>query len=425
MHLIRTWRQDERELKSILLDTCNVLKIETRTPYDEVHRVQVLSVRQTSYGFDVVIRLPLGYALDKFREKVPALEQACAASRITVKHLRGRDVLLQLGMKPLRERMEYDESLVLPGELSVPYYTPYGVRYLNFSDESTCHLIVAGATRMGKTVFLRLLFVHLMLATGGKIKFYYINNKLEDYWPLADVPQIPPPAETLDEALEVLREVKLAIEDRKRILRASRDAVNVKRYNELHPDHPIPPLFVVFDEYGRFADSEELQNLVMEIAETAGYLDVHLVIATQRPDATTVLKPRIRANILTRVCFQTADEKNSEIVVHSPEAYHLGAVRGRCIVLDGMPMLAQIPYLSEDRAMELLRPFKVRSDDHEQIERQRSEDSSPAQALPSFVQGPVGSISLPGGLQAVGHGQQNYEAARPRRARHNRSKTKT
>ena len=420
--LIRSWRQEERELKSILLDTCNILRIETRTPDDVIHRVQVLSVKQTSYGFDVVIRLPMGYALDKFQEKIPAIEQSCAAARIMVKHLRGREVLLKLGMKPIRERMDYDETLIQPGELSLPYFTPYGVRYLNFGDESTCHLIVAGATRMGKTVFLRLLFVHLMLATEGKIKFFYINNKLEDYYPLMGVPQIPQPAETVDDAFEVLREVKLAIEERKQILRSSRDAVNVKRYNELHPENPIPPLFVVFDEYGRFAESEDLQNMVMEIAETAGYLDVHLIIATQRPDATTVLKPRIRANILTRVCFQTADEKNSEIVVHSPEAYRLGEIRGRCIVLDGTPMLAQIPYISEDRAMELLQPF--RSDEDETVS-QRQENPGVSSSLPSFVTGPVGSASLSRSLQAVGHNQSDYETPRPRRVRHNRSKTKT
>lgn len=411
----RPRKTGEGAIIELLTDTFDILKIETRDQEDAVHKVEVLNVVKTSYGFDATIKLPRGYAVDKFRDKVPAIEQSCVA-RITLKHLRGREVLLKLGMKPIRERMDYDEGLLVPGELSLPYYTPYGVRYLDFSGDSTCHLIVAGATRMGKTVFLRLLFAHLIVATGGKIKFLYINNKLEDYYPLAGTLQLPHPAETIDEAFDVLREARIEIDRRKAVLRASRDAVNVKQYNEKHPENQIPPLFIVFDEYGRFAESEELQEIVTEIAETAGYLDVHLVIATQRPDATTVLKPRIRANILTRVCFQTADENNSKIVVHTSEAHHLGEIRGRAIILDGLPQLAQIPYISEDRAMELLQPF--RSDENEQS---RQEDSGTVKALPGFVKGPVGNPDLPGCGPSVGDRQSHHEKARPRRARNNRT----
>lgn len=417
----RLWRDRPKEatgeLRELLIDTFDTVKIETKTPDDETNRAEVLQVEPKTYGFDVVVKLPRGFSVEKFKEKLPAIEQSVAA-RITVKHLKGREILLKLGMKPIRERMDYDPALVSPSSLSVPYYTPYGIRYLDFSGESTCHLIVAGATRMGKTVFLRLLFTHLLLTTAGRVRFFYINNKLEDYYPLMGIPQIPHPAETIEDAFDMLREVRLEIDRRKSILRQSKDAVNVKQYNEKHPDDPIPALFVVFDEYGRFAESEELQEIVTEIAETAGYLDVHLVIATQRPDATTVLKPRIRANILTRVCFQTADELNSKIVVHSPEAYHLGEIRGRAIVLDGMPMLAQIPYIAEDQAMELLQPFRRDGDEAEQT---RPESTGVTASLPGFVSGPVGAVDMPRGIKAVGNNQSHHETARPRRARNNRS----
>lgn len=414
--------REAEELREVLFDVLETLKVETRAVNDRedtIYKPLVWTPERRGYGWDIKVRLPKGYSVEKFQKNLPPVEQALVG-KIEMKHIQGRDVLLKLGQKPLRERMDYDESLVIPGELSLPYYTPFGLRYLNFGDESCCHLIVAGATRMGKTVFLRLLFAHLILATEGKIKFYYINNKLEDYYPLAGVPQITEPAETTADAFAMLNEAKREIASRKAKLRASRDAVNVKQYNQKHPEDYIPPLFVVFDEYGRFAEDEDLQALVTEIAETAGYLDVHLVIATQRPDATTVLKPRIRANILTRVCFQTADEKNSEIVVHTPDAYNLGQIRGRAIVLDGMPMLAQVPYISEDKAMELLRPFRSEAD----AQSEGSEDPQLPSALPSFVSGPVGAVGLPGSRPTLGHRQPDYEAARPRRVRNNRTQAK-
>lgn len=410
------------EIKELLTDIFEAVKVETRVVNDQedsIHKPWIWDVKRTKYGWDVSVRLPKGYSVEKLKKNIQPIEQA-TVSRIDVRHLRGRDVLLKLGQRPLRERMDYDESLVIPGDLSLPYFTPFGLRYLNFSDEACCHLIVAGATRMGKTVFLRLLFTHLMQTTEGRVKFYYINNKLEDYYPLAGVPQIPEPAETTADAFVMLNAAKSEITARKERLRASRDAVNVKQYNEKHPDDYIPPLFLVFDEYGRFAEDEDLQDVVTEIAETAGYLDVHLVIATQRPDATTVLKPRIRANILTRVCFQTADDKNSEIVVHTPEAYNLSQIRGRAIVLDGMPMLAQVPYISEDKAMELLRPFRGDAN----ADQTRPANTPVSESLPGFVTGLVGEADLPGGRPSVGHDQPHHEKARSGRSRNNRSQAK-
>ncbi len=286
-------------------------------------------------------------------------------------------------------------------------------------------LIVAGATRMGKTVFVRLLFTHLMVATEGKVVFYYMNNKVEDYYPMQDVPQIPEPSESIEEAIATLYSVRNEIRERKKKLRKTKDAVNVRQYNEKHPEDYIPPMFVVFDEYGRFADeseeSEELQSLVQEIAETAGYLDIHLVIATQRPDATSVLKPRIRANILTRVCFQTADAANSRIVIHTDDAAHLGEVRGRSIVLDGSRMLAQIPYLSEEQTMELLNPY--RRDLHE-IESKRFEDFNVAEEVPSAIEGSPSDDGLPRSSETLRNYQQDYEKVEPKRTRSSNSKTK-
>jgi S-DNA-T family DNA segregation ATPase FtsK/SpoIIIE len=408
-------RREAEETKALLVEALELSKIETRAD-DEIHRPEVWGLERTRYGWKAQVRLPKGFTVEAFKKKLGAIEQA-TVSKIDVQHVKGREILLKLGMKPLRDRMDYDDSLLVLGELSLPYFTPFGVRHLNFSDEACCHLIVAGATRMGKTVFLRLLFTHLLRATSGKVKFYYVNNKLEDYYPLAGVPQIPKPAESTADAFAMLNSARQEIAARKEKLRASRDSVNVRQYNEKHPDDPIPPLFVVFDEYGRFAEDDDLQDIVTEIAETAGYLDVHLVIATQRPDATTVLKPRIRANILTRVCFQTADEKNSEIVVHVPDAYHLSSIRGRAVVLDGMPMLAQIPYISEDRAMELLQPFRSEQD----VEPERPDDFGLSSALPGFVKGPVRPASMPGTGKAMGYGEPDYEAPRPRRPRNNRT----
>lgn len=396
---------DKYELKWELQDVFETNKIETRIGVGEqvkIFKPDILSIKKKEYGWDIVVELPKGYPLDKFIERIPAMEQA-TASQIKTKHLRGRKVELKLGCIPLHERFDFEESLIQYGELSIPYHTSFGVKYLNFHDEATCHLLVAGVTRMGKTVFLRLLFTQLLLATEGNVKFYYMNNKVEDYYPLQGIPQIPEPAESIGDAITTLYLVQHEIQQRKAKLRKAKDSVNVRQYNEKHPDDSIPPMFIVFDEYGRFIDdspdSKELQALVQEIAETAGYLDVHLVIATQRPDASTVLLPRIRANVLTRVCFQTADEPNSRIVVHNGAAAHLDEIPGRAIILDGTPTLAQIPYVNDDIVMEYLNPYRREMNE---IESTGRENYSDVEEIPSFIKGSDRSNRLPRSLPTLG-----------------------
>lgn len=420
-------RSPLRDMKKLLHEVFELAKIEVKQGggYDEpvVHRPEIIRLKKTKYGFDSIIRLPKGYAVEQFKEKLPIIEQT-TASKIKFRYLKGRDVQLQLGTLPLHLKMGWTENLVQPGRLAVPYYTPFGVQYIDFEDETCCHIIVAGTTRMGKSVFLRLMFTQLILASDGNVQFVYINNKPSDYYPMQGIPQIPEPAETLRDAYQALLEVKAECDRRKAILKATRDSVNIKQYRLKHGADGIPPLFVVFDEFGRFVPDnkkdelgEKVQDLVQEISETAGYLDIHLVIATQRPDATSVLRPRIRANVLTRVCFQTADEKNSEIVVHTKDAAHLDEIQGRAIVLDGMPNLAQIPYISEDLTAELLRPYR-RDDD---ADRQRQKNPEVPTTLPSFVKGSVGSDHLPGNIETVGDNQSNHEETRPGRPHHHDS----
>lgn len=419
--------KEKRQVKRELEEVFEINKIYSLMRVGENERkyeCKITKIDKTSTGFIITLVLPKGYALQKFLDKVDVMEQATASS-IKAKYIRGRTVKLTMGCIPVYESMEYGEHLIQDGHISIPYYTPFGIKYLDFHDEATCHMIVAGATRMGKTVFIRLLFANILKSTGGKVRFFYVNNKVEDYFPFIGIPQIPEPAETIGEAIAMMYQVRGEIMRRKSILRSKRDCVNVKQFNKKYPNEYIEPMFVVFDEYGRFIDdsdeSQELQDLILEVSETAGYLDIHLVIATQRPDATTVLKPRIRANILSRVCFQTADEANSKIVVHSEDAFNLGEVAGRAIVLDGMRSVAQIPYISEEDTMDLLHEFRGNRYENKP---ERQPDNHVIEEIQSVEQGSDSSDSMPGSEEATCDSEPYYEEIKPRKPRSRGKKTK-
>lgn len=290
------------------------------------------------------VLIPLGLTERKFYEKSQGLELALQVP-VLVKHDRGRIFTIDIAQTTLPESIVYDE-LMDTGELAVPLYTPFGLIYLDFNDEVCAHLLIGGATRMGKTVLLRLIVTHILLRTKGKAKFFFLDNKITDLVMFEGLPQFKL-GETVEDARNILDDVRTLVEERRNMLKAS---------GSVDGRH-LDPVFVVIDEYGRFADDRDIQDRVTFIAETAGYLNIHLIIATQRPDATSAIKPRIKANLVTRFSFTTADETNSQIIIGVPDAAHLGRIQGRAIFMDGFPHTVQVPYISADFAKELVTPY--------------------------------------------------------------------
>lgn len=244
---------------------------------------------------------------------------------------------------------------------------------------------------MGKSVFLRLLVTHLMMATEGKVIFYFIDNKITDLYMFKDIPQIHD-AETADQALECLKQVRKEAERRKEEFKRVGDVNDAKAYRKKYPNRPMAPIFVVIDEYARFADEDEIQEEVMFIAETAGYVDIHLIIASQRPDVKDVLKPRIRTNLLARLAFSTPDEANSKIILDLPDAAYLGRVRGRAIYSDGFPNKVQVPFIEADAARAMLKPY-INNGWWKLREQQGREDYSVSPELQDLEPRPLSDVS--------------------------------
>lgn len=348
--------------------------------------------RKGSHVFTVRIVLTYDVTFEDFKKNLPGIEQALAAN-IKFIHEFGATCRLEIGYYPFSDNMMYKP--VLGRGLVIPLYTPFGPLGIDFGDESSTHLLVGGATRMGKSVFLRLMVTQLMLASKGNVRILLADNKITDLYMFRDIPQITC-AETIEEAKAYLNDILDIAMARKEVLKSKRDVVDLKDLRKKYPEEKMDPIFVIIDEYGRFADDDGFQELVTTVAETAGYLDVHLVIASQRPDASTVLKPRIKANMLTRLCFKTSDDANSKIVLDLPDAAHIPAVKGRAVLLDGFTEVVQVPFISADSAVALLEPYR-RADN---ADPERPDDSNPPQALQNSVPNPFGEADLSGSSKA-------------------------
>jgi S-DNA-T family DNA segregation ATPase FtsK/SpoIIIE len=92
----------------------------------------------------------------------------------------------------------------------------------------------------------------------------------------------------------------------------------------------LPRIVCIFDEYADFMAEKEirivLEQSIKRLGAMARAAGIHLIIATQRPEA-KVVTPIIRSNLPGRVALRTASEADSKIVLGGTQiaaAYLLG-----------------------------------------------------------------------------------------------------
>jgi hypothetical protein len=306
------------------------------------------------------IHLPEHKELSDLEKLLPNLQQEVGATAVKLGKVSGKYVEILFGMNKLID-IDFDTSMLQPNTLKLRFPSAFGEYILDFEDGASCHLLNGGVTRMGKTCFLLYLATSIFLQNKGNVKLYISSVKLKDYYPFEGIPQIKMTRD-IEGMIELLAEVMDEYKKRDDLLYSTslKKATDAKSVRKLYPDfqHLFKPIFIIIDEYARFAESKIIQNMVTEIVETAGFVNVHVIIASQRPDAATVLRPRIRANLLCRMAFTTADRKNSEVILDREGAEKLGKIPGRGMVLDSDLHVVHVPYLDAVECDRLLEEYR-------------------------------------------------------------------
>ncbi len=223
------------------------------------------------------------------------------------------------------------------------------------------HALIAGATGMGKSVFMgSLLTSILMRATPDEVRFILIDPKKVEFSNYRDIPHLLFPIVTdVREAAAALRWAVDEMERRYGVLENTNsrniDAYNT-RCNSDKIGEPMPKIVIAIDELSDLMMTlrNPIEDLIMRIAQKARAAGIHLLIGTQRPDV-KVVTGTVKANIPTRVCFKTASNVDSRTVIESSGAEKLlgkGDMLYRPI--DRMqPVRVQGTFVSDDEVMKV------------------------------------------------------------------------
>ncbi|EKD49118.1 MAG: hypothetical protein ACD_63C00261G0001 [uncultured bacterium] len=182
--------------------------------------------------------------------------------------------------------------------------------------EKMPHLLVAGATGSGKSVFLNSLIVSLMYQNGpDELKFIMVDPKRVELTAYEGIPHLlVPPITGADETINALKWTVREMERRLEFLSRFR-ARDIASYNASAKDR-MPRIIVIIDELADLMTvaGKDVETLIIRIAQMARAVGIHLVLATQRPSV-DVITGLIKANIPARIAFAVASQTDSRTIL--------------------------------------------------------------------------------------------------------------
>ncbi|MCW2899038.1 MAG: translocase FtsK [Streptosporangiaceae bacterium] len=222
------------------------------------------------------------------------------------------------------------DSPAKAGALSfVPGIAPSGA--VHVADLSRLpHLLVAGATGSGKSVFLRGLLVELLRArTPEQLELVIVDPKRLDFAPFAKAPHVRN-AQIIsdpDIALETLRSTLVnELERRQPILEAAEVSSASEFYESGGTLEELPQLVILIDEFADLvlsgSDRKAFSELIQKYAQLTRAYGIFLVIATQRPSV-DVITGSIKANLSARIAFSLPSVRDSMTVLDQGGAENL------------------------------------------------------------------------------------------------------
>ena len=223
------------------------------------------------------------------------------------------------------------------------------------------HMLVAGATGAGKSVFINTMLVSLITKKSpSQLKLILIDPKqlelaLYERLPHLMLPVINSPKETAIALLWLVQEMERRYTILKEMGVRNIDGFNNKvkncdpkmlyKINQYYNDaddqgYELPYLVCVIDEFADLIHSKvgkEIEVNVNRLAAKARAAGIHIVLATQRP-STDVITGVIKANFPTRVAFTVTTGHDSKTILDKYGAEKL-LKRGDMLYKHGVDLL--------------------------------------------------------------------------------------
>lgn len=183
------------------------------------------------------------------------------------------------------------------------------------------HLLIAGATGMGKSVCINSILISLLYrAAPDEVKLICIDPKRIELTDYNGIPHLMVPVITEPKkAAGTLNWACIEMEKRYALIQEV-GARNLAEYNATVKDDPereqLPYVVIVIDELAdlMMTAPDDVETSICRLAQKARAAGMHLIIGTQRPSV-DVITGLIKANIPSRIAFTVASQVDSRTIL--------------------------------------------------------------------------------------------------------------
>ncbi len=262
----------------------------------------------------------------------------------------------------IRTVLEHSSFQDSDSDLAIPVGVGVDGRHLTIGLEKMPHLLVAGTTGSGKSVFVSCCIAALACRMRPEeLRFLLIDPKRVEMKVFERLPHnITPPVVESRQAVHALGWAIREMEKRYEMFAQAR-VRNIKAFNaRALPLDRLPYIIIVVDELAdlMFTSPREVEDYICRLAQMARATGIHLVIATQRPSV-NVVTGLIKANIPARVAFTLPSQTDSRTIIDISGAERLLGSGDMLFLTPRLPkpLRIQSPWMDEpviQRFMEYL-----------------------------------------------------------------------
>lgn len=261
-----------------------------------------------------------------------------------------------------------------PTSLTFPMGKDVGNEKVYGDIRKMTHLLVAGASGSGKSVFLRSLIISLIMRySPADLRLLLIDPKKTEFVIYDNLPHLVI-NEIITETNKVIQSLNWAIGEMNRRYglfeqksRAGTYVVNVDEYNAnlTAGEEKLPKIVIIVDELAdlMLAAKKDIEDRIQNLTQKSRAAGIHVIIATQRPSA-DVITGVIKSNLKTRIAFSVASEVDSRVILDATGAQKLLGYGDMLYTKEGTntPIRVQSPNIESEDAQKVVNYIKSNND---------------------------------------------------------------
>ena len=278
---------------------------------------------------------------------------------------------------PLRAALEDETFQNSKALLPLPMGMQVDSRFLVCGLEDMPHLLVAGTTGSGKSVFVNACILGMCSRrTPDELRLILVDPKQVEFAIYEGLPHLM--ARPISDPRKAIDALAWAVQEMEsRMASFARAQVRtLASFNEkVLPKDRLPSVVVVVDELAdlMYTAGKEVEGLLVRLAQKARAAGIHLILATQRPSV-DVITGLLKNNVPARVAFAVPSQTDSRTILDGGGADKLLG-RGDMLFLSTRyrrPLRLQSPFITEERTLDFVNYMKNVFGEPEYVEFEES-----------------------------------------------------